>query len=306
MTLPDRGGAELFPAPPSGLETRADEAPAVPPPYGDILESQCGTTDDSQDVEQYDGTLGVSRAFVDARQGPAAQVQWNDNLGSIYTNPGNVSGVRWGSGTLISDDLFLTAGHLFDQRSPGWQRPRRNGTTDIISPQEIATNMRVNFNYQFDPFGNLRPEVSFAITELIEYRLGGLDFAIVRLAGGPAVQFGITPISAADAAEQDMAAIIGHPAGVPKRIEAGPITELAGDLIGYDDIDTLGGNSGSGILRAADSLVVGVHTNGGCTTNGGRNFGVRITSIIANSPTLQQLLADGDGLGDDEVSAAQA
>jgi V8-like Glu-specific endopeptidase len=193
---------------------------------------------------------------------------------------------------MISQDLFLTAGHLFDQTGGGWQRPRLNGTTDIISPQEIATNMRVNFNYQFDPVGNLRPAQSYAITELLEYRLGGLDFAIVRLDGDPSMTFGVTGISTAGAAEQDMAAVIGHPAGVPKRIEAGPITELTGDLIRYNDIDTLGGNSGSGILRAEDGLLIGVHTNGGCTTSGGgSNFGVRITSIIANSPTLRGLLA---------------
>jgi V8-like Glu-specific endopeptidase len=297
MTRTSSGGTELFPTPPPPEgPTRGPEGPsastvASPTAYRELLESQCGTTDDSQDVEQYDGTLGVSRAFVDARQGPAAQVQWNDGLGAVYTNPGNVSGVRWGSGTLIADDLFLTAGHLFDQTGGGWQRPRRNGTADIVPPAEIATNMRVNFDYQFDPLGNLRPEQSFAITELVEYRLGGLDYAIVRLTGDPAARFGTTAVSAVDAAEQDMAAIIGHPAGVPKRIEAGPITELDGDLIRYDDIDTLGGNSGSGILRADDGLVVGVHTNGGCTASGGSNFGVRIASIIAQSPVLQRLLA---------------
>jgi len=54
------------------------------------------------------------------------------HLASIYTNPGDVSGVRWGSGTMISPDLFLTCGHLFDQTGGGWERPRQNGTTTII------------------------------------------------------------------------------------------------------------------------------------------------------------------------------
>ena len=121
-------------------------------------------TDDSQPVEQYDGTLGVTTAFVAAHQAAACQVQWNANLASIYTNPGNVSGVRWGSGTMISADLFLTCGHLFDQTGGGWDRPRQNGTTNIITPQEIARNMRLNFNFQVDPAGNLRPEQSFPIT----------------------------------------------------------------------------------------------------------------------------------------------
>jgi hypothetical protein len=79
--------------------------------YSDFLESQCGAADDSQPVEQYDGTLGVTTAFVNNNQRPVGQLQWNDNLASIYTNPGNVSGVRWCTGTLITNDLFLTAGH---------------------------------------------------------------------------------------------------------------------------------------------------------------------------------------------------
>lgn len=258
--------------------------------YAEILESQCGATDDSQPVEQYDGTLGVTVAFVNAHQRPVGQVQWNANLAGIYTNPGNVSGVRWGTGTLISNDLFLTAGHLFDQTGGGWQRPRQNGTQNIIEPAEIATNMHVNFDYQVDASGQLRQEQSFQITALVEYRLGSLDFAVVRLAGNPGLTFGTTRVSTTDAAQNAMICIIGHPAGQPKRIEAGPVFDLHGDRIGYDDIDTLGGNSGSGILRASDGRIVGVHTNGGCTTSGtGHNHGVRITSIIAQSPTLQAI-----------------
>ena len=109
-------------------------------------------------VEQYDGTLGVTTAFVNAHQKPAVQVQWNSNLGSIYTNPGDVNGVRWGSGTMISANLMLTCGHLFDADPNGWTVPRQNGTSTAISPQEIATNMHVNFLYQVDSTGTLRAE----------------------------------------------------------------------------------------------------------------------------------------------------
>src|SRR5258708_3812054 len=82
--------------------------------------------------------------------------------------------------TLISNDLFITAGHCFDQTGGGWERPRVNGTANIISSAQIAQAMHVNFNYQVDPSGNPRPVSVFPITQLIEYRLGGLDFAIVR------------------------------------------------------------------------------------------------------------------------------
>lgn len=274
--------------------------------YSAILESICGVLDDSQPVEQYDGTLGVAAAFVAAHQGAACQVQWNANLGSVYTNPGNVSGVRWGSGTMISDNLFLTCGHLFDQTGGGWNRPRTNGTTNIISPQEIARNMHLNFNFQVDPAGNLRPEQSFPILELLEYRLGGLDMAVCRIGGNPGAVFGRATLSPTDAAPPNMLCIIGHPAGQPKRIEAGPTTSIVGNLINYNDIDTLGGNSGSGILRASDGRLVGIHTNGGCTAaspaGGGSNFGQRIAAVIAASPTLQALLRPKIKVVDDPVT----
>ncbi len=262
--------------------------------YPDILETICGVADDSQPVEQYNGMLGVPIAFVNAHQSAACQVQWNNNLASVYTNPGNVSNVRWGSGTMISDDLFLTCGHLFDQTGGTWQRPRVNGTTNIISPQEIARNMKLNFNYQVDPAGNLRAEQSFPILELLEYRLNGIDMAVCRIGGNPGAIFGRATLSTTDAAVPDMICIIGHPAGVPKRVEAGPTTLISGNLIRYNDIDTLGGNSGSGILRASDGRLVGVHTNGGCTpsspADGGSNFGQRIRAVIDASPILQNLV----------------
>jgi V8-like Glu-specific endopeptidase len=260
-----------------------------------VLESICGAADDSQDVEQYDGNLGVTAAFVAEHQRSVGQIQWNSDLASIYQNPGNVSGTRWCSGVLIGEDLFLTAGHCFDRQSPGWQRPRINGSSQVISSDEIARNMHVNFNFQFDPFGNPRPEVRHAIVELIENRLGSLDFAIVRLAGSPGQQFGNALIAEEDADEGEMLCIIGHPAGVPKRIEAGPALAPDGAMIRYDDIDTLGGNSGSGINRASDGRIVGVHTNGGCSIRSPDrddfNFGMRISALIAASPTLQALIA---------------
>lgn len=267
--------------------------PPAFPRLPDVAESICGVNDESQDVERYSGALGVTVAFVNNRQRPVGQLQWNNNLAIIYTIPGNVSGVRWGSGTLISRDLFITAGHCFDQDAGGWTLPRINGTSSVISNAEIATNMHVNFNYQVNSAGVLQPAQAFAVTQLIEHRLNGLDFAIVRLAGNPGDTYGWTSIAANDANVGDMLCIIQHPNGEPKKIEAGPCYHLHDDRVGYDDIDTLPGSSGSGILRASDGRLVGVHTNGGCSTAAAsHNHGFRITSLVVASPTLRGILSN--------------
>ncbi|MGH9243585.1 MAG: trypsin-like serine peptidase [Acidimicrobiales bacterium] len=262
------------------------------------IESICGGTNDAQEVEQYDGALGPTTAFVAAHERPVGQLQWNDDLATKYAQPGNVSGVRWCSGTLISCDLFLSAGHCFDRSGGGWSRPIDGATGEVISEAEIATNMHVNFNYQLDPDGNLRTEDSFPVLELVEYRLGSLDFAVVRLGGNPGRHYGYTRVATGDAAVGDLLTIIGHPMGLPKKIEAGPLTDLHAQWLGYNDIDTLGGNSGSGVL-GPDGRVVGVHTNGGCDPSmTGHNHGVRISSILAASPTVSALATSKSVLSD--------
>lgn len=263
---------------------------AKPLAYETIIESICGTADASQPVERYDGSLGVSTEFVSRHQAPVGQLRWDDILTDRFENPGNVSGVRWGTGTLISHNLFLTAGHCFDPNPRGgWVVPRVSRTTRSISSAEIAASMHVSFNYQVNASGEPRTEFQVRIEELVEYRSGGLDMAIVRLAGNPGTRFGMGVPAIADPTERELVTIIGHPAGVPKRIEAGPVSKIAGDRIHYDTIETLGGNSGSAIWHSDSGQIVGVHTAGGCRERGGANFGVRIERIRAESPTIHRL-----------------
>jgi len=280
--------SQLWPVPRS---LSGPEILVSPAAYSTFLETQCGATDDSQNVEEYDGSLGPTKQFVEATQGQVCQFQWKSDLAQRYSKPGSVNGARWGTGTLIADNVVITCGHLFDQEPFGWQVPRVNGSNSRISPQEIATNMIVNFNYQYRPDGSLRDVESFDVVELIEYRLEGLDMAICRIAGSPGLTYGTSKLSTNDVAEGDLVAIIGHPAGFPKRIEGGQISSIDGHKIFYSDIDTLGGNSGSGILRTADMALIGIHTNGGCREDGsGSNSGFKVTSFIAASPFLQNLL----------------
>lgn len=264
-TVTDEGfakpGGQLFPpfeAP--SYKKLARESPVrinAPRAYSDLLESICGVTDDSQPVETYNGTLGVSQAFVQAHEQPVGIIR-------------RAGGAAQCTGTLISRSLLLTAGHCFDP--PAGQ-----------TAAQFATTMTAEFNFQNDPMGIPRSVTNVAINALVEHRVGGVDFAIVQLANNPGTTFGVARMAREDAPRNSSIAIIGHPAGVPKRIEAGTVTVLDANRIGYADLDTLGGNSGSGILADGSGLIVGVHTNGGCTATGGYNSGVPISRLRAVS-----------------------
>jgi V8-like Glu-specific endopeptidase len=154
-------------------------------------ETQCGPTWDLQDVEQYDGTLGVSLAWVQRHEGAVA----------YQVSPGC-------SGTMISDDLFISAGHC------GYR------VGDVI-----------RFNYQDDPSGNPRATQDFTVATIVEQEDNvNWDYAIVRLNGNPGRIFGYARLANRDEDAGDNVVIIGHPNGVPKALHAGPILDYSSGL----------------------------------------------------------------------------
>jgi V8-like Glu-specific endopeptidase len=173
------------------------------------------------------------------------------------------------SGTLISENLFLTASHCVDASTP--------------KSQYVA------FNYEKAKGSNdLLPQKHFKITKVVETHVGNLDYAIIQLDGKPGVEFGFTKVKAAAPVNGDKLTIIQHPQGEPKQIEVGNMVGVDGNYMEYADLDTQPGSSGSGVLDA-NGMVVGVHTNGGCTSDGGSNRGVLLSEIVKVSKVIQGL-----------------
>ena len=297
-------GSSAFPGESSAPEAPATvpfERPDLPFPPGVDPVSVCGPTDELQDVELYDGSLGVTRAYVQNYESRAVQFRWVDEAEMRRRLPdhvlGNVAGERWCTGTLIGPSTVLTAGHCFDvnRGEVGWFTPSKvdaSGTATHLPPSELAKLQTVIFNYQVNGQTKLtRPGQSFPVKQLIEHRKGGLDYAIVELGPNAANQMpaalGYQPaaLAASLAATGKPIAIIQHPQGDPKKIEAGMVLSYQGAEIFYGDIDTYGGSSGSGILDQ-NGNVLGVHTNGGCHAAGGANKGFQIQAIKAASDVL--------------------
>jgi V8-like Glu-specific endopeptidase len=253
--------------------------------------SICGSTD-WQDVELYNGALATTIGFVAAHQRPVGMLKWRADLPSRYTNPGTVNGQLWCTGTMISADLMLTAGHCFDVDGNGWIWPRINGTSTPISSAQGAQEMLVDFDHQLDAFGVPRTPTTVAISALLEYRINGVDFAVVRLASPAGNTFGVTLPTDFAMEVNDAITIIQHPGGQLKKVHAGPVTGFGGGMVQYSQADTIGGSSGSGVLNNGSGLIAAVHTNGGCTDTGGANQGVPLSVIYPLSDSIRTVAFD--------------
>ena len=75
-----------------------------------------------------------------------------------------------------------------------------------------------------------------------------------------------------------------------QKTHTGPYAELSGTSISYQT-DTSGGNSGSAVLNETTGEAIGIHTNAGCSSGGGANWGCAI-----HNSGLQNALANPQGV----------
>ena len=155
------------------------------------------------------------------------------------------------SGTLIDDDLVLTAGHC-------------------VSSQNQCNNRRFVFNYRMES-----ETQRAAITADDVYRCerivhtvdaNGIDYAIVQLdrpAVAPRAPASVRRLDVPYDLDADMT-LIGFPSGIPVKIAGnGRVVDPRGDTLDYFEatVDAFGGNSGSGVFDA-DGNVAGILVRG--------------------------------------------
>ncbi|MBN9383486.1 MAG: trypsin-like peptidase domain-containing protein [Chitinophagaceae bacterium] len=266
--------------------------------YISKMETICGDVDHMVDIATYNGERGVPRDFVLNTGRSVGMIRWNNDFrgdfGGAGSDEGDVRGVHWGSGSLIGDDLFLTAGHCFFPMVNGWKTPVKNGRA--LSSKEVARYMNVIFNYQLDPatHGISGDTMSFPIVALVEYD-SSLDYAIVRLGTGHDGQLAgnlFGKLKVVDSSYQnrtDTLCIIQHPQGKPKKVDSGPLYYFDDAHLFYNHIDTEGGSSGAPVINYSSGLIEGIHVEGGCSRTSGSNEAVRIQLIEKKSKILNKL-----------------
>lgn len=171
------------------------------------------------------------------------------------------------SGTLIDDDLVLTAGHCITSAAEcsgtrfvfKFYRPTATTletitTADIFSCQSIVARQQAVVNGR------------------------NLDYAVVRLDRSAAPRFTPAPVRAGGSpvAVGQNVTVIGSGSGIPFKIDAGgSVRDARAGTLDYfiASTDTFGGNSGSGVYEMSGYTVAGILvrgetdyvSSGGCT-----------------------------------------
>ncbi|RKG98928.1 serine protease [Corallococcus carmarthensis] len=160
------------------------------------------------------------------------------------------------SGTLIDDDLVLTAGHCVetaadcaDTRLVFKFYKTAEGTLETITSQDVFSCK------------------SIVVQQLASTSAGEMDFAIIRLDRSAAPRFTPAPVRAGNnpmTVGQNVA-VIGSGSGIPFKIDSGgSVRTNNATLKDYfvATTDTFAGNSGSGVYETATNTVAGILVRG--------------------------------------------
>jgi hypothetical protein len=207
---------------------------------------------------------GLSRPSVPSQCGATADFtpinQYRGELGSAQDREDAVALIGGNcTGTLIAalaGPVVVTAGHCVSA---------------------LGARALVAFNVEAEPDGD-----PLTTEGVVIERAEDPDYALLQLDRLPAAAPTLLTIRATH-----VLAIIQHPRGRPKVIAEGNYLTTCQARVVYNDLDTLIGSSGAGVLNQQGYLVA-VHTDGDCATDGGgANHGFAAEAIVEASAYLR-------------------
>ena len=166
---------------------------------------------------------------------------------------------------------------LIDGMCTGTLVAAANGPVVLTAGHCVSLDQQVTvaFNVEANPDGDTLTTNGTTIEQADDP-----DYALIRLDKLPHV----TPTSLTTT-PTDRLAIIQHPLGEAKQVAVGNVATDCSSILMYD-VDTRVGSSGAGVLTDA-GLVVAVHSDGDCSSDGGgANWGSKISAIIGVSTYL--------------------
>jgi subtilisin-like proprotein convertase family protein len=197
------------------------------------------------------------------------------------------------SGSLVGDDLVMTAGHC------------------LTSASDCANTM-IAFDFELTGPGqenrSLPDTAVYRCQSIIkrEQFNSGRDYAIIRLdrkvvgrKALPLRRIGVPAVG-------DEIYVIGHPAGLPKKLAGGARVRSLRSEHFIANLDTYGGNSGSAVFSARTGLIEGILVRGDtdfvsrgscmvsnrCSDTGCRGEDVTLSSFVLG--LVPELPDDGD------------
>jgi MYXO-CTERM domain-containing protein len=206
------------------------------------------------------------------------------------------------SGTLIDNDIVLTAGHCFTAA----------GADAGANGPSTCQNTRFVFKYYHEAAGRLATitaEDVFSCAEIItsvdRMNPDGTrqDYAFVRLNRSAAPRF--TPASVArtngPTTMGQSVTVIGFGSGIPAKIDSGgTVTDLRameGDYF-ETNLDTFSGNSGSGVFDTATRSMIGILVRGATDYVRADGGMCQVANVCASTP-------GGMGCGGESVNRLQ-
>lgn len=265
-------------------------------------------------------TSSVFLAAPLAAQGPA-EFDPND-FGKIVIQPRQLAG---GAGGLVFEQAFGDYQNEpiieYGENSPAVRLGRPIGRLDmlfqsgktgfctafIVDEQHILTNhhcipgmdgdatgqvsgvQAAQFVAGFIKPGRAEGTDRYTVSPQIVETNRELDYTVLRVFGNPSTKYGKMELAMADPEDAEFLWIIGHPQGQSQHISregcaaATPAISEEGKLV--HSCDTLGGNSGSPVIRLSDKRVVGLHHAGDNRT--GFNMAIPMTRILPQSKVLK-------------------